>query len=311
MAEEFVMHDVVIVGGGPAGFTAALYTARAKLDTLLIEKAFYGGQMATTNEMENYPGFEEPISGSELASRMANQARRFGAEIIQDEVKGLMLNETVKTIETAKGAHHAKTVILCMGASPKELGLPQEQKLRGSGVSYCATCDGAFFKGRQVAVVGGGDTACEDALYLSRFCSKVTVIHRRDALRAVKTLQEAVFSNPKIEIVWDTAVEDILGDMGVEGLKLKNLKTGVQSEIAVNGVFVAIGIEPRTSLVKDMVKLNANGYIVTDERMQTSIPGVYAAGDIREKPLRQVITAASDGAVAAYMAEKHISENNL
>lgn len=305
------MHDVVIVGGGPAGFTAALYTARAKLNTLLIEKAFYGGQMATTNEMENYPGFEEPIGGSELASRMANQARRFGAQIIQDEVKSLTLDKSEKVVETSNGLHHAKTIILCMGATPKELGLEQERKLRGSGVSYCATCDGAFFKGRDVAVIGGGDTAAEDALYLSRFCNKVVLIHRRDALRAVKTLQDAVFSNPKIEIIWDSAVEDIKGEMSVEGLLIKNLKTGQTSEIPVNGVFVAIGIEPRTELVKDIVGLNDYGYIVADEKMETSVPGVYTAGDIREKPLRQVITAASDGAIAAYSAEKYISEHNL
>lgn len=303
------MYDIVIVGGGPAGFTAALYAARARLDILLIEKMISGGQMATTYLMENFPGFEEPISGPDLALRMENQARRFGAHIINDAVTELVLDKQIKVIKTPKDTFRSKTVILSMGARPRELGLTNEKKLRGSGVSYCATCDGAFFKDRVVAVVGGGDTAAEDAIYLTRFCPKVYLIHRRDSLRATKVLQEAVFNNKKIEIIWDSAVEEIKGDFGVEGIKVKNLKSNETQELSVEGIFVAIGVLPNTGLVKGKVELNEAGYVITDDNMLTNIFGVYAAGDIREKVLRQVITAASDGAVAAYMAERYINEN--
>ncbi|HHV60949.1 MAG TPA: thioredoxin-disulfide reductase [Clostridiaceae bacterium] len=303
------MYDVVIVGGGPAGFTAALYAARAKLDTLLIEKMVSGGQMATTYVMENYPGFAEPISGPDLALRMEKQARRFGAQVLNDTVVDLQLDKVKKEIKTTKDILYSKTVILCMGAKPRELGCPGEKELKGSGVSYCATCDGAFFKDRIVAVVGGGDTAAEDALYLTRFCPKVYLIHRRDSLRATKVLQEAVFSNDKIEVVWDSVVEEIHGRFDVEGIKVKNVKTDESRKIEAEGVFVAIGVVPNTELVKGKVELNQAGYIITDDSMQTNIFGVYAAGDIREKVLRQVITAASDGAVAAYMAERYIVEN--
>ncbi len=303
------MYDIVIVGGGPAGFTAALYAARAKLDILLIEKMISGGQMATTYLMENFPGFEEPISGPDLALRMENQARRFGAHIINDAVTELVLDKQIKVIKTPENTFRSKAIILSMGARPRELGLPNEKKLRGSGVSYCATCDGAFFKDRVVAVVGGGDTAAEDAIYLTRFCPKVYLIHRRDSLRATKILQEAIFDNKKIEIIWDSAVEEIKGGFGVEGIKVRNLKTNETQELSVEGMFVAIGVLPNTGLVKGKVELNQAGYVIADDNMLTNIFGVYAAGDIREKVLRQVITAASDGAVAAYMAERYIYEN--
>lgn len=303
------MYDVIIIGGGPAGFTAALYASRAKLETLLIEKAFSGGQMATTFEMENYPGFEEPISGTDLAMRMENQAKRFGTKVIYDTVTELMLDTVTKTVRTEKGIYQAKAVILCMGASPRELGLPNERKLRGMGVSYCATCDGAFYRNATVAVIGGGDTAAEDAIFLTRFCEKIYVIHRRDTLRATRVIQDALFSNKKVEFIWNSTVEEIIGDTEVKGLSVKNLKSGEIKEVGVDGIFVAIGNVPNTKLVEGKLELNGAGYIVTDESMQTNMFGVFAAGDIREKPLRQVITAASDGAIAAYMAERYIYEN--
>lgn len=303
------MYDVIIIGGGPAGFTAALYSARAKLNTLLIEKKFSGGQMATTGMMENYPGFEEPISGPELANRMENQAKRFGVKVVNEDVIDLALNTVVKTIKTKSNLYQAKAVILCMGAYPKELGLPGEGKYKNAGVSYCATCDGAFFQDRCVAVIGGGDTAAEDALYLSRFCSKVYVIHRRDSMRATKILQDALFNCKNVEFIWDAEVDDIYGKFDLEGLKVRNLKTGEIDDLKVDGIFIAVGNVPNTELVKGKIELNKTGYIVTDENMQTNMFGVFAAGDIREKPLRQVITAAADGATAAYIAEHYINEN--
>ncbi len=303
------MNDVIIIGGGPAGYTAALYSSRAQLDTLVIEKMFSGGQMATTDVMENYPGFEEPIGGSDLALRMEKQARKFGTVVLNDEVLELDLDSHIKKVKTKNNTFESKTIILSMGASPKMLGLPKEEELRGSGVSYCAVCDGAFFRGKTVAVVGGGDTAAEDALYLARFCPKIYIIHRRDKMRATKLLQNELCCNKKIEFLWDSLVEEIEGKFGVEGLKIKNIKTGEQSSIQVDGLFVAIGLNPNNSLVKDKVELSKDGYVITDERMRTNVPGVFAAGDLREKYLRQVITAAADGASAAYTAEQYINEN--
>ncbi len=303
------MHDVIIIGGGPAGYTAALYSARAGLDTLVLERMTAGGQMATTLSMENYPGFEEPIGGPDLALKMEKQARKFGAVVTFDTVTDLTLDTDIKVVKTENNTYHSKAVILCMGAAPKTLGLSKEDLFRGSGVSYCAICDGALFRDRTVAVVGGGDTAAEDALYLSRFCPRVYVIHRRDKLRASKILQKELFNNKKIEFIWDCVVDELIGQFGVEGIRVKNLKTDSTKTLEVDGLFVAIGLNPSTSLVKEKVSLDPDGYIVTDDKMLTSIPGVYAAGDIRSKFLRQVITAASDGAIAAYSAEHYISSN--
>lgn len=300
------MYDVIIIGGGPAGYAAALYSSRAKLDTLVIEKMFSGGQMATTDVMENYPGFEEPIGGADLALRMEKQARKFGTIILNEEVIEINIESDIKIVKTTKNTYECKSIILCMGASPKVLGLPKENEFRGAGISYCAVCDGAFFKGKTVAVVGGGDTAAEDALYLARFCPKVYIIHRRDELRASKILQDELCCHKKIEVIWDTVVEEIGGKFGVEDVKIKNLKTNKSETLMVDGLFVAIGLTPNTSLVKDKILLNQDGYIITDEKMQTNIPGIYAAGDIREKFLRQVITAAADGASAAYVADQYI-----
>ena len=304
-----MMYDVIIVGGGPAGFTAALYSARANLKTLLIERYFAGGQMSTTDVMENYPGFEEPINGIELAMRMENQAKKFGTEVISEEVVDLDLDNEIKIVKTTNGEYRCKTVILGMGGSPRKLGLPSENNLMGRGISYCATCDGSFYRDMDVAVIGGGDTAVEDANYLSRLCKKVYLVHRRDELRATKTLQEDVFKNPKVEIVWDSVPESINGDMTVESINVKNKKTGDVRMLEVSGIFVAIGSNPNTELIKDKLKMSESGYIVTGEDMQTSISGVFACGDIRDKLLRQVVTAAADGAIAAYAAEKYIGRN--
>lgn len=303
------MHDVIIVGGGPSGLTAALYCARANLNILLIERMFLGGQMATTDILENYPGFEEPISGFELAMRMENQTKRFGVKIVNEDVIKMNLDEKVKLIETTDKVYRSKVVILCMGAVPRKMGLPKEKEFIGAGVSYCATCDGSFYKEKNVVVVGGGDTAAVDAIYLARLCKKVYLIHRRDKLRATKAIQKEIFSNDKIEIVWDSTVEEIIGEFGVDGIIVKNVKTNKTRQIETGGIFVAIGVIPNTKRVKDKLPLSKEGYIVTDEKMQTGIPGVLAAGDIRDKVLRQIITAASDGAIAAYVAERYIGEN--
>ncbi len=304
------MLDVIIIGGGPAGFSAALYAARAKLNILVIEKSSFGGQMAKANEMENYPGFEM-ISGSGLAVKMADQAKKFGARIVSEEVTDVILDGRIKVVKTRENIYRSSAVILCMGASPKELGLPQEENLIGSGISYCATCDGAFFKGRDVAVIGGGDTAAEDALYLSRFCNKIFLVHRRDRMRATQVLQDSVFKHSKIIPIWNSVLEEIIGDTKVEGIKIRNIKTQKLSSMSVSGIFVAIGNVPNTQLVNGKIELTQNGYIKTDEGMRTHISGVFAAGDIREKSLRQVVTAASDGALAAYSAQNYINESNL
>ncbi|HEY8349767.1 MAG TPA: thioredoxin-disulfide reductase [Clostridiales bacterium] len=302
------MHDVIIIGGGPAGYTAALYSARAGLDTLVLEKLAPGGQMATTLSMENYPGFEEPISGPDLALRMENQARKFGAVVEYDTVTEVIPDNGLKTVKTLKNTYRCKAVILCMGAAPRKLGIPKEDLLRGSGVSYCAVCDGALFKGRPVAVVGGGDTAAENALYLSRFCPKVWLIHRRDRLRASKVLQKELFSNKNIEFIWNAVVEELRGQSSLEGITVRDLKTGITRVLDAEGLFISIGVTPSTSLVQGKVAIDDGGYIITDEGMRTSVPGVFAAGDIRSKVLRQVITAASDGAVAAHSAEQYIND---
>ncbi len=301
------MYDVIIIGGGPAGYAAALYSSRAKLDTLVIEKMFTGGQIATTDVLENYPGFEEPIGGADLALRMEKQARKFGTVVLNDEVLDIDLDSDIKLVKTRTGSYESKALILCMGAYPKVLGLPKEDAFRGSGVSYCAVCDGAFFKGKTVAIVGGGDTAAEDALYLARFCPKIYIIHRKDKMKATQVLQDELCCNKKIEFVWNSVVEEITGQFGVEGIKIRNLITQEVSLMSIDGLFIAIGLTPNTVLVRNKLRLNPEGYILTNDRMETNIPGIFAAGDIRDKYLRQVITAASDGATAAYSAELYIN----
>jgi thioredoxin reductase (NADPH) len=303
-----MLKDIIIVGGGVAGLTAGLYAKRGGMDTLLIEKMFSGGQIATTYMVENYPGFDEPIGGPELAMKMEAHARKFGLEILYDEVAELKLDDRIKKVITTNGEYEAKALILCMGAEPKTLGLDKEELFRGRGVSYCATCDGAFYKDKVVAIVGGGDTAVEDAVFLAQHANKVYLIHRRDALRASKILQDRLFQNPKIEILWDTVVDEILGEQGVEGLLVRNVKDNSKKELKVDGMFVAIGIQPNTGLIQGKLTTDDGGFVIADENMATNIPGVFVAGDLRKKPLWQIITAAADGAVASISAQRYIME---
>lgn len=304
------MFDVIIIGGGPAGMSSAIYSARARLKTLLIEKAGCGGQIAITDHLENYPGFEEGINGFELAVKMEKQARTFGAEIVYGEVASVQLTgETKKIVLANNKEYETKTVIIASGANFRKLGCPGEQEFIGKGVSYCATCDGPFFRNKEIAVVGGGDSALQEALYLTKFASKVNLIHRRNEFRAAKILQEKVLADNKINIIYDSVVEEIIGNpvTSVESVKLKNVKTGENSQIAVNGIFVFVGWLPNTAFLKDSgIKLNDNGYIVTDDNMKTSVEGVFACGDVREKILRQVVTACGDGAVAAISAQHYL-----
>lgn len=303
------MYDVIIAGAGTAGLTAGIYAARAGLSALIIEKVFAGGQIARAHVVENYPGFPEGIKGVDLALGLKAQAERLGAVIENAEITGFELGGQVKKVVTAEKTYEAKTVILAMGAKFKSLGLNSEKKLVGSGVSYCATCDGAFFKGRDVAVVGGGDTAVEDALYLATFAKHIYIVHRRNELRAQEALQKAAMANDKIEFVWDSEVEAVLGKPLVEGVRLRNNKTEELRDISVSGVFIAIGTSPETDILKGQIDIDGAGYIIADQGMRTSLEGVFAAGDIVAKPLRQVVTAAADGAVAVYSALAYIREN--
>ncbi len=299
------LYDLVIVGAGPAGLTAGIYAARAKLDAVIIERFAPGGQIALSDWVENYPGFEG-ISGMELTERMRAQAEKLGVRFITGEAKGLEEYRNKKVIYVDSDWYESKTVIVATGASPKELGVEGEREFVGRGVSYCATCDGAFYKGLEVAVVGGGDTAVQEAIFLTKFASKVYLIHRREKLRAAPILQERLFKNEKIEVIWDTVVERIVGTNAVEKLELKNVKTGEKKELPVAGVFIFIGIRPNTAFVEDVLELDANGFVITGENLETNIPGVFAAGDVRRKSLRQVITACADGAVAAFQAQQFI-----
>ncbi len=297
------MHDLLILGAGPAGLTAGIYAARGGLDTVIVETKSFGGQAAITPEVENFPGVPK-IDGFTLTFNMAEQARSFGVEFVYDEVCAVSLDGEIKSATTKRnGVIEAKTLIIATGASPKKLGLPKEDNLIGKGVSYCATCDGRFFKGKPVAVVGGGNTAVEDALYLSAFASEVYLIHRRDALRASNILSEKVKIS-SVKILWNSVVTALDGDP-LEKITVKNLNTEEETDVPVNAIFVAVGQEPASSLFLDVVE-NENGYILADENMATSIPGVFVAGDVRKTPLRQIITACADGAVAAESAIKFL-----
>ena len=301
------IYDVIIIGGGPAGYTAALYASRAGLDTLVIEKMGPGGQMALTDIIDNYPGFEEGIDGISLGMKMQAGAERFGAVTEYAEVTSLELSGKIKTIETAGGKFLSRTLIIATGADPRKLGIEGEDALVGRGLHYCAHCDGRFYKGKTVMVVGGGNSAASDALYLSHLCEKVIVVHRRDTLRATKIYHEPLMSAPNVEFMWNSAIDDYIVDKKIVGAKVKNLQSGELSDVAFDGLFVSIGRKPATDLFVEQLALDESGYIIADESTRTSIEGVYAAGDVRTKTLRQVVTAVSDGAIAADSAEQYIA----
>jgi thioredoxin reductase (NADPH) len=304
------MEDLVIIGAGPAGLTAGLYAARGGLKTLLLEKTAPGGQIITTDWVENYPGFPEGISGFDLVDRMKSQTERFGLVVQSREVKRLELSPDKKIVATDKGSFETKALILACGATPQKLGVEGETQMTGKGVSYCATCDGPFYRDQDVAVIGGGDVAVEEAVFLARFARKIHLIHRRGELRATKVLQKRAMDEEKISFIWDTIPTRIVGESAVEGLDLKNVTSGEVSHLPVQGVFVFIGYLPTTDLVKGLLKLDAQGFVITDDDMETSVPGVFAAGDIRSKLLRQVATAVGEGATAAFAAEKYLEGRN-
>lgn len=302
-------YDLVIIGGGPAGLSAGLYAGRAGLNSILIERGVYGGQIVNARIVENYPGFPDSISGPELAEFMRRQATKYGLETNASEVTEVKkCSDNRFDIAISDGKVIAKAVIIATGSEYSKLGVPGEERLTGSGVSYCATCDGFFFRDREVAVIGGGDTALTDALELVQHCRKVYIIHRRDKLRATKSLQEKVFSEPKIELIWNTVVHEIVGDRMLRSLRLRNVKTGESSSLELDGVFIAVGLKPNSHIFNHLINLDEAGFIVTDEMMRTSVPGIFAAGDIRHNSLRQVITAAGDGAIAANSAFKYLNE---
>ena len=300
-------YEVIIVGGGPAGLAAGLYTSRAGLKSLLLERGILGGQIVNATLVENYPGFPGGISGSELGSLMHQQAVRYGLEVVTAEVIGLTPGQPY-SISTTEGNLEATAIVIAAGSEYRKLGLVGEEKLSGHGVSYCATCDGFLFRGKKVAVVGGGDTAITDALELSQHAKKVYVIHRRDQLRAGQTLQQRAFAQPKLEFIWSTVVDEVMGEKMLKGLRLCNVKTGQHSILEVAGVFVAIGLMPNSQRFSDILELNDAGYIVTDETMATSVPGIFAAGDIRRNSVRQIAAAVGDGATAAMSAFKYLQE---
>lgn len=306
------IYDVIIIGAGPAGLTAGLYAARAKMKTLILEKDRTGGQIAGTSEVANYPGSIQEATGPSLVARMVEQTEEFGAERLRAEVVKLDLQGEIKTVYTNKGDFQAKSIILAMGAHPRLLDVPNEKALTGKGVSYCATCDAEFFSDLEVYVFGGGDTALEEAMFITKFARKVTIVHRRDEFRAAKSIVEKAKNNSKIEFIFNSGAKRIIGDGMVQGIELENYETGETKEIMADpndglmGIFVFVGYIPETDLVKDVIALDKSGYIITDDLMQTGIPGVFAAGDLRVKSLRQVVTATADGAIAAVQAEKYV-----
>ena len=304
MSEEY---KVIIIGGGPAGLAAGLYTSRARLKSLLLERGMVGGIIVNSELVENYPGFPEGIPGAELGQLFYQQAAKFGLETIIAGATAIELKGDQKVVTTSEGKFSARAVIIATGSERRKLGVPGEQEFTGKGVSYCATCDAAFFEGVPVAVVGGGDTAITEALHLTKFASKVTLIHRRDQLRASRIMQEKAFAEPKMQFLWNTVIDEITGKDLVEKLKLRNIKTGEQSMLEIAGVFVSVGLKPNTEFLSGFLSLDEAGHIITNERMETRIPGVFAAGDVRHDSARQIITAAGDGVTAAIYAEKYIS----
>ena len=301
------IYDMIVVGGGPGGYAAALYAARAGLDTVVLEKLSAGGQMALTEQIDNYPGFEDGIDGFSLGEKMKRGTERFGVETKLAEVLSLDLSGTVKKAETSEGPLFARIIVLATGAGPRELGIEGEQELIGKGVNYCAACDGMFYKNKTVVIAGGGNTAAADALILSRICKKVIVVHRRDTLRATKIYHEPLMKAENVEFRWDSEIIELLHDEKVIGIRLRNVKTGEETTLACDGVFVSIGRKPSSELVKDQVEVDPAGYIIADESTRTNIPGVFAVGDVRTKALRQVVTAVADGATAVHYAEEYLA----
>lgn len=301
------LYDVIVIGGGPAGYTAALYTARAGLSTLVIEKLYAGGQMTQTTQIDNYPGYPEGVDGVSLGIHMQKGAQRFGAETVNSQVLSVQLAGEIKTVETARGSYKGKTVIIATGAGHKHLGVAEEESLVGRGVAYCAACDGMFYRGKTVAVVGGGNSAAADALMLSRLAKKVYLIHRRDALRAEKVYREQLEKAENVEFLWNSTISQLLYEERLNGIKLQKAYSPEESTLEVDGLFISVGRSPASELFRDKLELDENGYIVADESTRTSIPGVYAIGDVRTKAVRQIITAAGDGAVAAYYAQEYLA----
>ncbi len=307
-AQQDQEYDVVIIGGGPAGLTAGIYAGRGGLKTVILEKGLPGGQIAQTDEVENYPGFPEGITGPELANRMAEQARKFGAEVVMDEVQGLEQTDEGFLVKGFERNYKAKSVIIATGANPRKLGVPGEDKFYGRGVSTCATCDGFFYRDKEVVVVGGGDAAVEEGLFLTKFASKVTIIHRRDELRANKVAQQRAFANPKIEFLFSHVVTEVLGDEHVTGVKVKNLKTNEEYVYPTDGVFVFVGSVPNTEFLKGVVELRPDGYVAVTGEIHTSVPGVFAAGDVADPIYKQLATSVGAGTRAAMTAEKWLME---
>jgi thioredoxin reductase (NADPH) len=307
MSDPVKEYDVVIIGGGPAGLSAGIYTSRSRLGSLLIERGAVGGQIVNAEWVENYPGFAEGISGFDLTQFMHQQATGFGLEVATAEVTGIEITGEQKAVKTSQGDFAARAVIIAGGSERQKLGVSGEAEFTGKGVSYCATCDAAFFRDKTVAVVGGGNAAITEALHLSKFASRVTVIHRRNQLRAARILEEKAVAEPRIEFLWDTVVEEIVGEALVNRIRVRHVTTGQESFLDVSGVFISIGFKPNTDYLKDILTLDATGAIVTDDRMETNVPGIFAAGDIRSNSIRQVIAAAGDGATAAIYAERYIT----
>jgi len=301
------IYDMLIIGGGPGGYTAALYAARAGMNALLLEKLSAGGQMAQTHQVDNYPGFEDGIDGFELADKMQRQAERFGAKTEYAEVYKVDLNADPKMVETSEGTFYGKTVILATGAGPQLLGIPKEQELTGRGVAYCAACDGMFYKGKTVVVVGGGNSAAADAMLLSRIAKKVILVHRRDTLRATKVYHEPLQQAENVEFRWNSQVVELLHGEKLTGVRVHNLQNGEESQIDCDGIFISIGRKPASELVQGQLELDKSGYVIAGEDTAASIPGVYAVGDVRTKQLRQIVTAVADGAIAVHMAEEYLA----
>lgn len=301
------VYDMIVVGGGPGGYTAALYGARAGLDVLVLEKLSAGGQMALTEEIDNYPGYEEGIDGFTLAEKMQRQAERFGAKTEYAQVERMDLTAAPKVLDTSEGTFYARTVVLATGANPRELGLDHESALTGRGVAYCAACDGMRYRGKTVVVVGGGNSAAADAMLLSRVAARVILVHRRDTLRATKVYHQPLMEAENIQFCWNSVVTQLLHEDKLTGVKLKNVVTGEEQVIPCDGVFISVGRKPATELVKGQVQLDASGYAVAGETTETNLPGVYAVGDVRTKPMRQVVTAVADGATAVHMAEEYLA----